>query len=111
MHSIDDDKRFILQSISDERIAFKRHAIQRMLERGIKSDELFEALASGYVIEQYPEDYPFRSCLMLGFSAGERPLHAVVSIDEKELYVWIITVYQPNILDWKNGFAQRRTTG
>lgn len=91
-------------------VAFKRHALQRMLERTIKIDEVLETLNNGKIIEVYPGDRPLLSLLMLGYTADGRPLHLVVAIDEDEPRLWLITVYQPNESDWEAGFIVRRNT-
>jgi hypothetical protein len=35
-------------------------------------------------------------------------LYAVIAADESEEMLWIITVYEPTILEWKEGFEKRR---
>ena len=42
------------------------HVQQRILQREISRQDVKEAIVSGEIIENYPEDYPFPSCLMLG---------------------------------------------
>lgn len=41
---------------------FTSHALRRMLSRGIRSQEVREALARGERIEDYPDDTPLPSC-------------------------------------------------
>lgn len=75
------------------------HLRLRMRERGIRYSEIMEALQSGEVIEDYPTDYPYPSCLLL--SNG---LHVVCSIGEEKLFV--ITAYRPSSGKWE---ADERT--
>ena len=39
-------------------------------------------IASGVIIEEYPDDYPYPSCLILGYTDGKQPLHVVISISD-----------------------------
>jgi hypothetical protein len=49
--------------------------------------------------------------LVVGYTKKRRAIHAMVIIDEedkKEGIIWIITVYEPDISEWKEGFEKRR---
>jgi len=61
------------------RIAFKKHGLLRMHKRSFKADEVKKALIEGEVIEDYPDDSPLPSCLILGYNIRHRAIHAVVS--------------------------------
>ena len=60
---------------------------------------------TGEIIAQYPDDTPFPSCLILGYS-GERALHVVASIDEELVY--IITAYAPSPAKWEADWKTRK---
>lgn len=79
-----------------------QHSRKRFAERGISIDDILFVFKTGEIIEQYPDDMPFPSCLILGYS-GERALHVVASIDDELVY--IITAYAPSpekwAVDWK----------
>lgn len=87
-------------------IVWKEHALHRLKQRKISLNEVIEALASGEIIETYPADRPFPSCLVLGTTLNKRYLHIVCSIDSNLLY--IITVYEPNTIKWENNLKTRR---
>jgi hypothetical protein len=91
---------------TDDTIAITQHANRRFQERGIKIDDIEAAILNGEIIEEYPEDTPFPSCLILGRSTKNLPLHVVLSTDEEFLY--IITAYYPNLEKWKNDLKTRR---
>ena len=61
---------------------------------------------TGELIEEYPTDYPYPSCLVLGKSVHDKPLHAVIGIGGG--YIWIITAYFPDELKWENDFKTRK---
>ena len=91
---------------SDETIAITQHANRRFNERGISLDDIETAIFSGKIIEEYPDDKPFPSCLILGKSEKNLPLHIVASTDEEFLY--IITAYYPSLEKWENDFMTRK---
>ena len=64
--------------ISRDQLDLRQHAAQRMLERNISVADVLIALNSGATIEDYPDDTPFPSALVLGF-VGAEPVHVVVA--------------------------------
>jgi hypothetical protein len=99
----------IIRSLAkQDRIAFKKHSILRMRQRTILADDVKFALLNGRFIEQYPTDRPLPSGLLLGQTEHGRILHIVIACDEIEQMLWLITVYEPNLNDWEDGFERRR---
>jgi len=86
---------------------FRVHALRRMFERNIKFAEVDEILDRVEVIEEYPEDRPFTSCLILGFTRSNKPSHMVFSVNNEEKTVIIITVYVPDKNKWEANFRRR----
>jgi len=80
--------------LENRKILWRKHALERMLERGTSRAEVFEVLVRGEMIEQYEADRPFPSAL-LGVSA-EPPLHVVVALDEAGGAIHISTAYRPD---------------
>ncbi len=89
------------------RLVFRVHAIQRMFQRKITIEEVEQVLATGEVIEYYPEDTPFPSRLMLGWS-GLRPIHLVAANNSAAKETIVITVYEPELSQWASGFRRRK---
>ena len=77
-----------------------------MSERGILLREVMEAISRGEIIEQYPEDYPFPSCLILGFTINGRCIHVVISTDAGLIY--LITAYEPSPEEWESDMKTRK---
>ena len=88
-----------------ESMVLTQYSRKRFAERGISVDDIVYVFRTGEIIEQYPDDTPFPSCLILGFS-GERALHVVASIDEGMVY--IITAYAPNPEKWEADWKTRK---
>ncbi len=90
------------------RIIFRVHALQRMFERGVTEEDVRHVLATGETIEEkYPDDQPYPSRLILGWT-GNRPLHVVVADNESEETIIVITVYEPNPDLWEEDFRRRK---
>ncbi len=86
---------------------FRIHAVQRMFERRITQNNVRQVLQSGEMIDDYSDEMPYPSGLMLG-KLGKRPLHVVMAENTKDNELVIITTYEPNLSQWKAGFRSRR---
>ena len=89
------------------RLIFRTHAIQRMFKRGIFETDVRDVLESGEVIEEYPDDEPYPSRLVLGWLDG-RPLHVVAAYEGETDDTIIITVYEPDPYKWESDFKRRK---
>lgn len=85
---------------------FSRHALKRVVERNISDLGIKEVGRNAKIIEDYPDDKYTSSCLLLGFTNIERPIHIQVSLADTE-FVKIITVYEPNEDEWID-YSKRR---
>jgi hypothetical protein len=73
----------------------------------IKDEEVFETVLTGKIIEDYPEDEPYPSCLIYGRTTQNRPLHVVCAYSEDENLAIVITAYQPHPERWID-FSRRQ---
>ena len=94
--------------MSNLKIIFRVHAVQRMFERNVAVKSVAQTLQSGEVIEDYSSEMPEPSRLLLGFQ-GKRPFHLVISEDQKASQITIITVYIPDAGRWERQFKRRRS--
>ena len=79
---------------------------EKLRQRRIKAEDIEQAVKTGTIIEDYPEDRRGPSCLILGF-AGKRPLHVVCGrLDAEEIL--IITAYEPDPTDWESDGKTRK---
>lgn len=90
----------------DGSIRWSNHILIRLLQRGIAIKDVKYALLCGKIIEEYPTDYPYPSCLILGMTVNNQYIHIVCGIAEDEL--WLITAYYPDPEEWSKDFTQRR---
>lgn len=89
-------------------IIYRLHAVQRMAERRISTDDVRHVLENGETIEEYPDDRPYPSRLVLGFR-GDHPLHVVAADDADLSRTMIVTVYEPDAAQWDASFRRRTT--
>ena len=64
----------------------------------ISLQDVFEALAQGEILEDYPEHRRGPCCLVGGFTERGRPLHVVCTTAQPMLIA--ITVYEPRPPKW-----------
>ena len=94
--------------MKSKNVIFRVHAVQRMFERNISVEDLRKVLLDGVVIEDYPDDTPYPSCLMLGWCDG-RPIHVVVAHNAKDDSIIVVTVYEPDPDQWESNLSRRKT--
>ena len=78
-----------------------------MLERDIDMDDVREVLQQGEAIASYPDDVPYPTRLLLGWSRG-RALHVLVANDVANDAAIVVTTYEPDPESWNDGFRRRR---
>jgi len=79
-----------------------------MARRGITEEDIRQVLDTGQTIEEYPDDWPFPSRLILGHSVG-CALHVVAAEREDEGMVIVITAYEPDPDKWDASFRKRKS--
>lgn len=76
------------------------HAEVERESEAITIDDIKAAILNGELLEDYPDDQRGPSCLMLGTTENNRPLHIVLTILPQIEQVLIITVYIPTRPKW-----------
>lgn len=74
----------------------------------IAVQEVFEAVSNAKIIENYPEDEPYPSCLIYGRTTRDRPLHLVCAYSVDDDMTIVITAYQPDPEHWID-FERRKS--
>jgi hypothetical protein len=88
------------------KLVFRAHALRRMFERQISLDDVRAVVGSGETIEDYPDDKPYPSRLVLGWRS-RRPVHVVVAHNLSDNELIVVTVYEPDAELWDHGFRRR----
>jgi hypothetical protein len=91
-----------------KRLIFRIHALRQMFQRRISDSEIHEILAKGFIIEDYPEDTPYPSCLVSGI-VNNRPIHVVMAYNNVDHEAIVITAYEPDHETWSGDFTRRRS--
>lgn len=89
----------IRSKVASDQFEFSKHAVDQTILRHVSVQEIREAVAVGQIIEGYPNDKYGPSCLVLGFTLAQRPLHIQCSYPSRSL-VKIITLYEPDPNLW-----------
>jgi len=93
--------------ILSRQFEFSKHAVDQSIIRDIAVAEVEQAISSRCeLIEDYPDDKHWPSCLILGFTDAGRPLHIQCSYPSRTL-IKIITLYQPDPDLWINHRIRR----
>ena len=74
----------------------------------IHVDEVLQIIETGEIIEQYLDDTPYASCLILGHTRSGRPLHLVCAPVSTEARLIVITTYQPDPNRWDPDLRRRK---
>ena len=90
-------------SIGENR--FSDHAVKRMIKRSIDRSGIEEAVLSGEIIEEYPDEKYSPSCLIYGRSKAGRHLHVQLSLPPT---VVVITAYDPDETEWIDHRVRRK---
>lgn len=88
------------------RIQWRRHSLERMLERGITRERVRRAILLGDVIEVYAGDRPYPSGLIL--HVEEDALHVVTAYDPRSGICHVITTYRPDSDHFGDDLRTRR---
>nr|VFJ97000.1 MAG: protein of unknown function (DUF4258) [Candidatus Kentron sp. LFY]VFK00511.1 MAG: protein of unknown function (DUF4258) [Candidatus Kentron sp. LFY] len=96
----------IRRALIQGRMFWKKHALERMMERNISRHAVKQAILDGEIIEEYPADYPIPSMLMAVLEP--EPLHVVLAWDGKRKTCHIITVYRPDLQYFEPDLVSRR---
>jgi len=90
-----------------DRLVFSEHALQKMFERHISKPDVVAVIRTGQVIEDYTDDRPFPSSLLLAVTSG-RPIHVVAAQDVPTKTAYVITAYVPDVGLWDDDFTKRK---
>ncbi len=84
---------------SQDKFEFSKHAVDHTILREISVQEIVSVINKGEIIEDYPDDKYWPSCLIFGITEQGRPLHVQCSYPSRPI-VKVVTVYQPKPEKW-----------
>lgn len=96
----------IREYIKQRKIDWTKHCLNRLNQRNILILDVKIAINNGKIIEYYYDDYPYPSCLIVGYNINNRILHIVCGMSND--LVHIITAYYPDDNKWEEDMKTRR---
>ena len=97
----------IIEAIQANRIRISDHADEEAEFDQLTFDEVYFSVVHGEIIEDYPDDKPYPSCLIYGQTFSGDPVHSVWAFNDENQWTVVITVYRPDPDLWIN-FRVRR---
>jgi len=94
----------IIDAIQAQRVRISDHADEEAEADQLTFDEIYFSISHGEIIEQYPTDKPYPSCLIYSQTFSEDPVHSVWAYNNQNQWAVLITVYRPDPerwIDWR----------
>ncbi|NTV45905.1 MAG: DUF4258 domain-containing protein [Chlorobiales bacterium] len=94
----------LLDTIRNNRIRITDHTDEETHSDQLTFEEVIIRVVNGEIIEDYPTDKPFPSCLIYGENYKREPIHSVWAYNPENKWAVLITVYRPDPdrwIDWK----------
>jgi hypothetical protein len=90
----------IAEAVRKGYIRITDHADEEAVADQVSVQQALNGIGRGEIIEQYPNDKPYPSCLIYSECGG--PLHSVWAYNENSSWAVLITVYRPDPRRWTN---------
>ncbi|MCI0565392.1 MAG: DUF4258 domain-containing protein [Nitrososphaera sp.] len=98
----------IKEAIEAKRIRITDHADEEIVADKLSLKEVYDSVSFGEIIESYPTDRPYPSCLILGWSKDKEPIHSVWAYSQESKAAVLITVYRPDPNKWIEWRTRRK---
>ncbi len=98
----------IIEAIHATRVNITLHARKEAENDSLVLDDIFHSTQTGEIIEEYPDDTPYPSCLVYGTMSLGDPVHSVWAYDSGSKIAVLITVYRPDPNRWVNWKERRK---
>ena len=92
----------IINAIRSSRVRITDHADEEAFDDILTYDEIYASVIQGDVIEDYLNDTPYPSCLIMGKNFSGEPIHSVWAYNQNNRWAVLITVYRPDPERWIN---------
>jgi len=97
----------IVGAIDTNQIRISDHADLEAHGDRLSYEDIFYTVRRGEIIEEYPADKPYPSCLVYGQTMRVEPIHSVWAYNPDNRWAVLITVYRPDPNRWIN-WTERR---
>jgi hypothetical protein len=99
---------WIHDAIRFDRIRITNHAVEEAEDDRLLLDEILASVLKGELIEDYPRDKPYPSCLVYGVNEAGEAIHSVWAYNEDTSWAVLITVYRPDPARWIDWTTRRK---
>ena len=97
----------LIDAIRENQVRITEHADEEAVSDSLTYEEVYFSVLKGRIIEDYPEDMPYPSCLVYGEIFSGEPVHSVWAYNADTGWAVLITVYRPDPEKWIN-WTQRK---
>jgi hypothetical protein len=98
----------ITDAIHQNHVRISDHADEEAESDELTFDEIYFSVQHGEIIEDYPDDRPYPSCLIFGMTFSGDPIHSVWAYNEENQWAVLVTVYRPDPDLWINSRERKR---
>jgi hypothetical protein len=98
----------LIEAIRQNRMRITDHADEEAESDELSFDEIFLSVLQGEIIEEYPDDKPYPSCLIYGESFKGEPVHSVWAFNKETKWAVLVTVYRPDPERWIDWRTRRK---
>jgi hypothetical protein len=94
----------LVSAIRNSRVKITDHADEEAVDDNLTFEEIYFSVLHGEIIEEYSEDKPYPSCLIMGRTFSSEPIHSVWAYNPETAWGVLVTVYRPSParwIDWK----------
>ena len=90
----------IVRALRSDRVRITDHADLEALADGLSFEEIAHSVVHGEMLEDYPDDKPYPSCLIYGDTSSGDPVHSVWAYNQDSAFAVLITTYRPDPDRW-----------
>lgn len=90
----------LIVAIRNSLVRITDHTDEEAVDDELTFDEIYFSVMHGEIIEEYPNDKPYPSCLVLGKNFAGEPIHSVWAYNSGNGWAVLITVYRPDPERW-----------
>ena len=98
----------IVRALHGERVRITDHADHEALADDLSFDEIAHSVVHGEIVEDYPDDRPYPSCLIYGDAPAGDPVHSVWAYNEATAFAVLVTTYRPDPDRWIEWRTRRK---
>jgi ribosomal protein L24 len=100
--------RDIAVAIEQSKVLITDHADEEAQADKLSFEEVYFSVLHGEIVEDYPTDTPYPSCLVYGDTFSGDPVHSVWGYNKGSGWSVLITVYRPAPDRWTDDWKTRR---